>query len=59
MVRHGVDALLHRKYGGADEDFSVAVGHYKSTVSLPIHCGLTDGQVALIIEEVNQFEFDR
>ena len=41
-VRRGVDELLHRFLGLADEEFPESVRHFDTTLSLPIYPALSD-----------------
>ncbi|MBK9517847.1 MAG: DegT/DnrJ/EryC1/StrS family aminotransferase [Anaeromyxobacter sp.] len=50
QVRRGVDLLLHRAMGLDDRLFPVAVAHFASTVSLPIHPALTPAEEDRCVE---------
>lgn len=50
-VRKGVDALIHRKFGLADEAFPNASELFKTTLSLPIYPALGERDIDLILEE--------
>ena len=46
-VRRGVDHLLHRDDGLADDNFPGATACYRETVSLPAHSSLSDDELSL------------
>ena len=51
-VRKGVDQMLHRKMGLADEDFPNACRLFDTTVSLPYYPAMTDEEVTQVISAV-------
>ena len=54
QVRQGVDALLHRDAGKADEVFPVAVELFDTTVSLPIYPALSNLEESRCLEAITQ-----
>ena len=54
-VRRGVDALLHRDAGLADERFPGAVACFDQTVSIPLRPGLSDDEREHIIDRVQRY----
>jgi len=54
QVRKGVDALLHRGMGQADQSFPVAVELFETTVSIPIYPALSRSQELRCIEALTQ-----
>lgn len=54
QVRKGVDALLHRGMGQADELFPVALELFETTVSIPIYPALSRSQELRCIEAITQ-----
>ena len=54
QVRKGVDVLLHRGMGLADQSFPVAVDLFDTTVSLPIYPALSRSQELRCIEAITQ-----
>ena len=49
LVRRGVDRLLHRLAGLADEGFPTATRLFDTTLSLPIYPALTDEELTRCI----------
>ncbi|MDD5240736.1 MAG: DegT/DnrJ/EryC1/StrS aminotransferase family protein [Sulfuricella sp.] len=54
QVRKGVDALLHRGMGQADQAFPVAVELFETTISIPIYPALSRSQELQCIKAVTQ-----
>lgn len=48
-VRRGVDALLHRAAGLADDDFPGATDLFRRTVSVPLHPSLTPEETSTLL----------
>lgn len=55
VIRHGVDALLHRKNDLSDHMFVSAVDLFTRTISIPIRPSLTENEVEQIITAVNEY----
>jgi UDP-4-amino-4-deoxy-L-arabinose-oxoglutarate aminotransferase len=54
-IRKGVDKLLHRLMGQADEKFPVATDLFNSTISLPIYPALTDEELERCLQSQDLF----
>jgi len=50
VARRGVDRLLHRLSGIADDRFATSVRHYDTTVSLPIYPALTSEELSRCVD---------
>jgi perosamine synthetase len=48
-VRHGVDRLLHREFGGEAKDFPGAERNFAETLSIPCYPALADEEVERVI----------
>jgi len=48
-VRHGVDQLLHRTFGGEPKDFPGAERNFAETLSIPCYPALADEEVERVI----------
>lgn len=55
ITRRGVDSLLHREAGISDAGYPNAVAHFNQTISIPIYPAMTETDVDLVIEAVNEY----
>ncbi len=53
-VRRGVDAVLHRQIGLADQEYSNSTLHFEETLSIPIYPALQDSQVEYIVQKTKE-----
>jgi len=53
-VRRGVDELLHRRLGFADEGYHNTAIYFNETLSLPIYPALTDSEIEYIAQNTKE-----